>query len=117
MRYIMYPGIFLVFAVLFTASSGITNVEANPDQRYSNDRNYHENRYSYDEKGLYNLDEDFLEGLDKKMLLNTALNLLNGLDIDKLNEQLTQEEGGSGAGFVLILVLFILLIIVGAGFG
>ena len=117
MRYIMYPGIFLAFAVLFTASSGITNVEANPDQQYSHDRSYQENKYSYDEKDLYNLDEDFLEGLDKKMLLNTALNLLNGLDIDKLNEQLTQEESGYGTGFVLIIVLFILLVIVGAGFG
>ena len=115
MKYIISTGIFLTFVILFTASSGVLKAEAYLD--YETDRNYQEDDlYKYGEKGLYGLDNELLEGIDKEALLNTALNLLKGLDVDALNEELTDGSGDSGGAFVLILVLFILLVIIGAGF-
>ena len=114
MKYILTTGIFLTSAILFTASSGILKAEAYPD--YETNRNYQEDDlYKYGEKDLYGLDKELLEGIDKEALLNTALNLLKGLDVNALNEALLQGSGDA-SGFVLILVLFILLVIVGAGF-
>lgn len=124
----VFIGIFLTFGLLFTASSGILKGEAFAyeyrNNYYQEDelQGYDKNGYDkgYDKEDLYGLDKEFLEGIDTKALLDTAMNLLKGLDLDALNEQLLQEGGGGSGyagGFVLILVLFILLVIIGAGFG
>ena len=112
MKYIISTGIFLTFAILFTSSSGVLKAEAYSD--YETDRSYQEDDlYKYGEKGLYGLDKELLDGIDKEVLLNTAINLLKGLDFDTLTEELTDCTGG--CAFVLLLVLFILLVLVGAG--
>ena len=116
MKYVVSTVVLLTFAIIFTTSSGVLKADAYPD--YETDRNYQEaDLYKYGEKGLYGLDKEFLEGIDKEILLNTAINLLKGLDFDALNEELTDGTSGYGGAFVLIVVLFILLVIIGAGFG
>ena len=76
----------------------------------------------YSKDYLYELDnEEFLEGIDKEMLLDTTLNLLEELDFNKLNEQLLQDsqlnQGDSIwltfftsiVPFLLIIILFFFL--------
>ena len=65
-------------------------------------------------KNLYGLDNELLEGIDKEVLLNTAINLLKGLNFDALTEELTNgsgDFGGLAVLTVLLAILFILLMI------
>ena len=116
MKYIISTGIFLTFAILFTASSGVLKAEAYSD--YNEYRNYQEDDlYNYDEKDLYGLDKELLEGIDKEALLNTILlindrileYILENLDFEELNEELLEDSNG-GSAFIIVYLLWIALI-------
>jgi uncharacterized protein (TIGR01732 family) len=131
MKYVITIGIIMSFGLLFTSSSGILKGEVFAMQEEEQQRNgyYYKDQYSqgYDKDSFYGIDKELLdeignklfEGIDKDLLVNNVLNLLNEYDIviSALEEQLLQDSGSYAGGFVLILVLFILLVIIGAGFG
>lgn len=128
MKYV-FIAILLIFGLLFTSSSGILKeiAFASHDRNnyyYQEDsmQEYQEDYFQgYSKDYLYELDhEEFLEGIDKEMLLDTTLNLLEELDFNKLNGQLLQDsELNQGSHFwitilttdipFLIIILFIFL--------
>lgn len=129
MQYV-FIAILLIFGLLFTSSSGILKgiAFASHDRNnyyYQEDsmQGYKEDYLQgYSKDYLYELDkEEFLEGIDKEMLLDTTLNLLEELDFDRLNEQLLQDselnQGGpiwitilnTDIPFLLIIILFFFL--------
>lgn len=128
MKYV-FIAILLIFGLLFTSSSGILKeiAFASHDRNnyyYQEDsmQEYQEYYFQgYSKDYLYELDhEEFLEGIDKEMLLDTTLNLLEELDFNKLNGQLLQDsELNQGSHFwitilttdipFLIIILFIFL--------
>jgi uncharacterized protein (TIGR01732 family) len=130
MKYVIIIGIIMTFGLLFTASSGILKGEALAyEEEQQRNSYYYNDKYQqeYNKDSFYGIDRELLEevenelfeGINKDLLLNNALNLLNEYDIDigVLEEQLLQDSWDYAGGFVLILVLFILLVIIGAGFG